>query len=81
MMVTSKQPRTQALFAVVVALLAAGCGADPSDVPRAAPATASTAAAVSETIDSTDTTDTTDTTSTTEFVPETTEPKLPIPEG
>ncbi|MCX6522098.1 MAG: hypothetical protein NTZ21_15675, partial [Actinobacteria bacterium] len=47
----------------------------------AAPATASTAAAVSETIDSTDTTDTTDTTSTTEFVPETTEPKLPIPEG
>ncbi len=86
----------RAVLPAVVALIAAGCGADPSDAPIASPATASTASAetaaspdttestgTSTTDDTDDTDNTADTAapSTTEFVPTTTEPKLPIPEG
>ena len=77
----------------MVVLLAVGCGADPSDAPIAA--SVRTSSEPTETTETTETTQPTEpaqtadisetstivVVSTTEFVPETTEPKLPIPEG
>lgn len=84
MLVTPMRPWTRALLPAAVALLATACGADPSDAPVAAPTTVAEASSTS-TAGSTSRTSTTSssssTTSTIEFVPETTEPKLPIPEG
>lgn len=87
MMVTSRRsdrrgrslrhPWTRALLPAAVALVAAGCGADPSDAPIAAPTTATETPVTTGTAG----TSATAVTGTTEFVPETTEPKLPIPEG
>ena len=80
--------REGALGIAVAATLLIGCGADPSDL--AAPissrptASATTAAASTSTVTETDSTDSsvsTDSVSTTEFVPATTEPKIPIPPG